>query len=137
MKFWGFFGSGILAINSFKRERGMDLGMDFGLRFGKSNRTEVRSCFGCSKPNRYWGIPKTFFFFGRTMISPQVLRDEHPDRVGKRWRTVKRWRQNPPVTCRCSRLAVLSLRARQTLRLLKLGIPRSVTVLVRTCPRTY
>ena len=44
---------------------GMGLGMDFGLRFGKANRTEVRSCFGCSKPNRYWGIPKTFFFFGR------------------------------------------------------------------------
>jgi hypothetical protein len=49
----------------------MGLGMDFGLRFGNVNRTEVRSFFGCSKPNRYWGIPKTFFFFvrGRAMIT--------------------------------------------------------------------
>jgi hypothetical protein len=41
-------------------------GPRYGLRtsFGKANRTEVRrSCFGFSKPNRYWGIPKTFFFF--------------------------------------------------------------------------
>jgi hypothetical protein len=41
---------------------GMGLGMDFGLRFGKANRTEVRSCFGCSKPNRYWGYRRRFFF---------------------------------------------------------------------------
>jgi hypothetical protein len=29
------------------------------------------------------------------------------------------------------------MRERQTVRLLKIGIPRNVTVLLRTCPRTY
>ena len=34
-----------------------------GLRFGKANRTEVRSCFGLSKPKDIGLKPKTFFFF--------------------------------------------------------------------------
>jgi hypothetical protein len=32
------------------------------LRFGRANRTEDRSYFGLSKPNRYWGLPKKIFF---------------------------------------------------------------------------
>ena len=66
---------------------GMGLGMDFGLRFGKTNRTEDRSCFGFSKPNRYWGIPKTFSFFNDKSQMSTDAREEHPRRVRKRWRT--------------------------------------------------
>jgi len=50
-------------------------------------------------------------------------REEQPQRVMKRLRTMKRW--TPTLTCKCLRHAVLSLRARQTVRLHKPGILRS------------
>ena len=116
----------------------MGLGMDFGLRFGKANRTEVRSCFGCSKPNRYWGIPKTFFFFvwGRAMITAGA-QGRASGAGGQDMEDREEMEAESTSNVTMLAAGVLSLRARQTLRLLKLGIPRSVTVLVRTCPRTY
>jgi hypothetical protein len=124
------------VCTQFSRD-GPRYGLRTSLRQGKPNRSPKLLRLLQTEP--ILGYTEDVFFFrpGARNDHRRCSRDEYPERVGKRWRTVKRWRQNPPVTCRCSRLAVLSLRARQTLRLLKLGIPRSVTVLVRTCPRTY
>jgi hypothetical protein len=105
--------------------------MDFGLRFDKTNRTEVRNCFGFSKPNRYRGIPKTFFFFtckrkddargGASTVGEEEMED-HVEMEQDSHSNV-------------TMLAAL-LWARKPLRLLKVGIPRDTTVLMRTCPRT-
>ncbi len=54
----------------------------------------------------------------------------------KRWRTRQRWSKTPPITWQCSRVVLLSLRARQTVRLHKVDIPRRTILLLWTCLRT-